>query len=358
MTTGTAPALGYYWGDDDYGLERASDRVAARMEATAGSPVERWRIRGEARSATEAAERIAVIAERVGTAPFFGGGTLVVISDPGDLARWKKESPSIADVIGLVAPGNGLAFIETLDSFGKRSAALEGLAETVRREGGEVREVRAPREGQMVRWIEDRAKERTVRLGRGAAQELAMRVGAFVREGDIDRRRQGRLAVSELDKLALYRPDGEITAEDVRALVPEAIPGSIWALLDAISLRQAGEAVGLAERLVEATPAPVMLTVIHRRIRELIQVADVLASGASPAELMKALKLKEYPARKLMAHSAHWTANDLDAALEGLLELDVAIKGSEGQVVSEGQIRLALTLWMADHVARKGTERR
>ena len=53
----------------------------------------------------------------------------------------------------------------------------------------------------MVRWIEERAGERGVRLERGAAQELATRVGAFVREGDVDRRRQGRLAVSELDKL-------------------------------------------------------------------------------------------------------------------------------------------------------------
>ena len=358
MNPGAPPALGYYWGDDDYGLERAADRVAARIGGASGEPVERWRIRGDARTAVDAAERIAQIAERVGTAPFFGGGTLVVVSDPGGLARWKKETPTIADVIGVVATGNGLAFIETLDSFGRRSAAGEALAQAVASAGGEVREIRAPRQGQMVRWIEERATERHIGLGRGAAQELATRVGAFVREGDIDRRRQGRLAVSELEKLAIYRPGADVTADDVRALVAEAIPGSIWALLDAIAVRNTAAAVELIERLVDVTPAPVILTVVHRRVRELIQVADLAAAGTRPAEIMRTLKMKEYPATKLLDQARHWRPAELEAALEDLLELDVTIKGLDGQAATDGQVRLALTLWIAEHVGQAQPVRR
>ena len=354
MTGLVGPNLGYFWGDDDYALEQATDRLAARMAAEDGEPVERWRVRGDARTAVDAAERIAQIAERLGTAPFFGGGTLVVVAEPGGLARWKKERPTITDVIGAVAPGNGLAFVETLDSFGRRSATLEALGQAVAQAGGELREIRAPKEGQMVRWIEARAAEREMRLGRGAAQELATRVGAFVREGDIDRRRQGRLAASELDKLALYRRDAEITADDVRALVPEVIPGSVWALLAAIALRQAAQAVDLVERLVSSTPAPVLLAVIHRRVRKLIQAADLVASGASPAELMRTMKIKSsFPAQKLATHAHNWGPDELDAALDGLLDLDVTIKGLDGQVATEAQVRLAMTVWIADHVARR-----
>ena len=40
-------------------------------------------------------------------------------------------------------------------------------------------------------------------LGRGASEELATRVGGFVREGDVERQHQGRIAVMELEKLAL-----------------------------------------------------------------------------------------------------------------------------------------------------------
>src|SRR5205807_9652714 len=153
------PVLGYYWGDDDYGLERAAEKLAERMEREAGAPVERWRVRGDATTTAD-------VAERVGTAPFFGGGTLVVVSGPAALARSKSERPTLLDVVASLAPGNGLAFIETVDSFGRRSVAGADLAQAVAAAGGEVREVRAPREGQMVRWIEQRAAERGIRFGR------------------------------------------------------------------------------------------------------------------------------------------------------------------------------------------------
>jgi DNA polymerase III delta subunit len=343
--TDQAPALGYYWGDDDYALDRAVDRLAQRMAVAADAPIERWRTRGD--ETTNAA-----LLERVGTSPFFGGGTLVVVSAPAGLARAKSERPSLLDVLASVAPGNGLAFLDPVDAFGKRSAAGEALGEAVRTAGGEAREFKSPKEGQMVRWIEEQATERGVRMDRGAAQELATRIGAFVREGDVDRRRQGRLAASELDKLALFRPEGAVTADDIRQLVPEAIPGSMWALLDAIATRQAPEAIGLLERLVESTPPPVLLTSVHRRIRELIMAGDLVASGATPPEIVRTLKMKPYPAEKLEKQSRNWTAGELEAALDGLVELDAAIKGSDGAVATDGQVRLAWAVWIADFVRR------
>jgi DNA polymerase III delta subunit len=262
-----APALGYYWGDDEFALESAAERLASRMEQGAGSPVERWRRRGDATTSGE-------LLERVGTAPFFGGGTLVIVSGPAGLARAASDRASLLEVVASVAPGNGLAFLDAIDGQGRR-AAIEPLVRAVTAAGGETREFKSPREDQMARWIEERAGERAVQLGRGAARELASRIGAYVRENDVDRRLQGRLAVSELDKLALYRPGAEISIEDIRRLVPEAVPGSIWALQDAIATRNAAEATRLVERLIEATPAPVLLTVIHRRIRELIVAGDL-----------------------------------------------------------------------------------
>jgi DNA polymerase III delta subunit len=353
MTGDAAAAIGYYWGDDEFALERAAERLGRRMEAAAGAPIDRWSMRGDARSAEDAAQRIAAIGERVGTATFFGGGTLAIVTSPAGLARAKSELPALMALVESVAPGNGLAFLEPLDGFGRQSATGVALAKVVAAAGGEARAFEAPKEGQMVRWIEERATERGVRLGAGAAKELATRIGAFVREKDVDRRLQGRLAASEIDKLALFRATAEVTSDDVRALVPEAIPGSIWALLDAIAERRTPDAVGLMERLVDSTPAPVLLSVIHRRIRELIQVGDLVGSGASPADIVRAVKVKPYPAEKLSRQTRTWSLDELESALDGLLELDVAIKGSDGTTVSEGQVRLQMTLWLAEHVARK-----
>jgi DNA polymerase-3 subunit delta len=338
------PALGYYWGDDGYGIDRAADALGERIAAATGAPLERWRILA---SATDAA----VIAARVATAPLFGGGTLAVVVEPGPLVRSREAREALVAVLGQVAPGNALAFLDPTDGSAKKTAALTALREAVAAAGGEVRELKAPRQGQMARWIEDRARERGVRLGRGSAQELAERVGAFVREGDIDRRRMGQLAVSELEKLALYRADGEVSPDHVRELVAEAVPASTWAFLDAVGLRRSGEAARLLDRLLGSTPEPVLIAQLHRRIRELIEIADRLDAGESLQAIARAMKLKGFRAEVLEKQAAAWSLPELDAALDGLADLDARVKGAD--YATEAQRRLAFVLWVRDRVARR-----
>ena len=336
-------SLGYFWGDDEYGLEEAAAALGRRAAGPGGEPLLPWRTTG-------AGTRAAEIAERVATATLFGGGTLVIVEDPGPLVRAKAERDALLAAMSIVAPGNALAFVEPVDGGARRAKSLEDLAVAVGAAGGEVRQVVAPREGGMARWIEDRATERGVHLERGAAEALARKVGAFVREGDVDRRRQGRLAVAELEKLAVYRLDAPVRPEDVDALVADAIPGSTWAFLDAVGARKAREAVDLLDRLLETTPEPVLVAVLHRRVRELLLVADHRERGDTIQVTARALKLKEYPARKLWEQGMAWRPGELGAALEGLLELDATLKGDGGSDVRRR--RLAFSLWIAERVAR------
>jgi DNA polymerase-3 subunit delta len=174
-------------------------------------------------------------------------------------------------------------------------------------------------------------------------------VGAFVREGDVDRRRQGELAVSELEKLAIYRLDEQIGPEDVKALVADAVPGSTWAFLDAVGMRRAAEAAELAERL-DDIPGPVLIVHLHRRLRELIQVLDLLNAGTPAAALVRELKLHPFVAGKLAEQARTWTMPELEAALTDLLELDAALKGRDG---GESRRRAAISLWIAERVRRQ-----
>ncbi|MFH1475364.1 MAG: DNA polymerase III subunit delta [Chloroflexota bacterium] len=339
----TSTTLGYFWGDDEYGLEAAAVALGSRATEIGGEPPVAWRTTG-------ANTRAAEIAERVATATLFGGGTLVIVEDPGPLVRAKAERDALLEAIAALAPGNALAFVEPIDGTARRPKSLEDLAAAVAGAGGEVRQVVAPREGGMARWIEERATERGVRLERGAAEALARKVGAFVREGDVDRRRQGRLAVAELEKLAVYRLDGPVRPEDVDALVADAVPGSTWAFLDAVGTRRVREAADLLERLLETTPEPVLVAVLHRRIRELLLVADHRERGETIQATARALKLKEYPARKLWEQGHGWRQDELIGALEGLLELDATLKGERAS--DARRRRLAFSLWLAERVAR------
>jgi DNA polymerase III delta subunit len=402
--------LGYYWGEDAWSASRGPLALAKRL-AGDGEPLDLVRLTGSSTSADE-------IQIYVATAPMFGGGTLVVVHEPGRLLaprpvaqpespddaeaeegassgakpkpRRKAETPKpsgkpkapgsdaesdsdgepdigsplpedapdanaalarMIEVLGQVAPGNGLAFVESIDGSTRAPVTLSKLRAAVAAAGGEVREFKAPRSGEMSRWIGERAAELGIRISPEARDVLAKRVGANVRENDVDRRRQGELVMSELAKLAVYRLDGTIGPEDVTVLVAETVPPSVWAFTDAVGMRLADRASQLADDLADK-PAPIIITILHRRIRELLQIGDMLAGGASPAMIVEALKLNPYRAEKLAEQARCWALPELDAALAGLLELDATFKAREGG--SEARKSAALTLWIAEKVRRRG----
>jgi DNA polymerase III delta subunit len=343
---GSAP-LAYFWGDDAYGLEAAVE--AFRRDETRfpeGAP-DRWR----PEERPESGRLLGEIRERLGTGTMFGAGSLAIVSGAGALVRSSAGKEELAAILATVAPGNGLAIVEETES-GAREAPSKTIAEAIRGAGGVVAEHKAPREGALAAWIESRARERQIRLGNGAARELATRVGGFVREGDVERQHQGRIAVMELEKLALrHADDGPISSDDVRELVSEAVPGSIWAFVDAVGMRQRARALELLERLIEDKPAPVLLAVLHRRIRELIEVQDRLERGESPGSLVRSMRLVPFRAETLARQAKGWSGPELDGALQGLVELDAQVKGVGGRRSSDARDRLAFDLWITDRVA-------
>jgi DNA polymerase III subunit delta len=339
-----APIIAYYRGGDGFALDRAILAVARRLEQETGASPERWRVNGVETSPAQ-------IAERVGTAPMFGGGCVAVVTDPGPLLRAKESREALERALGVVAPGNALVFIEQGDAGTKRAAMLQGLESAVLKAGGQARAFAAPRAGELAGWLRNLATERGAKLERDAAEELARRVGGFVGEGDVDRQRQGSLAAGELDKLVIYRQAAPITIEDVRALVPEVIPNSIWAMTDAVADRRVDIAGPLLDRILETEPLPVVIVVLHRRLRELLIAADHVAAGTRPPDIVKAIGGHPFRAQKLVEQARRWSLPELDAALEGLLELDAMIKGAVDSASTERQVRLAFTLWVRDRIA-------
>ena len=388
-TAGPTSPLAYFWGDDADGLRRAVDDLARDLGGPDGPPLEIWRADTAASTALfrdqvesvdaasaestgyatdeggappqPAASRrnargqlLDAIELRVGTAPLFGGGVLVVVQEPAELVRAAADRARVERLLGTVATGNGLAFTELSgsDAAGLPTAALR---DAVAAAGGTVRRLQAPRAGQLPAWIERRAGELGVRLDRGAAALLAERLGGLLREGDIDRRRQTELADAELRKLALYRPDGPVTRDDVSALVAPALPASTWGFLDAVAERRVRDASAMALRLeAEETALPIIVTQLHHRLRQLLEVNEARAGGATPAQLVRTMHLKPFRAEKLWDQAGRWSARELGDALVGLLEVDLAAKRLAWEAdATPLPERLALDLWLVEHVARR-----
>jgi DNA polymerase-3 subunit delta len=363
-----ARPLAYYHGEDAWGIERAVARLAVALGGD-GERLEVWHTSGEESAAAALApsttttenrrtRTLDAIEQRVTTAPFFGGGTLVWVRQPHGLLRDKASKQRLLGLIDLLAPGNALVFTELTDSTARTTGkATDPLRQAVEGAGGETREFPPLTRDRMERWLDERARELEVQLGAGAARLLAERVGAYVREGDVDRRGQTQLANAELEKLALYRPNGSISRDDVAELVAEAVPGSAWAFLDAIGARRAGPAAELATRLLDAaTPLPVLVAQIHRRLRELLQVREHLAAGTRPNALPRAMGLKPFRAEKLAEQAAAWSLGDLERAVSGLLEVDLASKGigldGTQRPISDERSALGLEVWLAECVRR------
>jgi DNA polymerase III subunit delta len=344
----TSVPIAFYWGDDDLAAGRAVERLGAAVAETAGGPLERLDVRGDR---NQAAQLIGQLNERLATQSMFGGGTLAVVANVGALTVKSEDRDALIGLLGLIAPGNALAIVEST-ATGAREPGQKRLVEAIRAAGGEIRAFRAPKAGELAGWIESEGRERGLQLAPGAARELAARVGGFVTDNDADRRNQTRMAAQELDKLSLFRGTEPVSADDVRALVSEAVPGSVWALTDAVGLRDVGRAATLLERLAPSTPEPVLLAVLHRRIRELVEIADHLASGAREDTLPRLLGLHPFRVQQLAVQARRWSGRELQDALEGLLELDATVKGAPGTAGGEAQRRLGFTLWLADHVAR------
>jgi DNA polymerase III delta subunit len=355
------PGLAYLWGEDSYGLERAAKDYRAELEAAGGQALDVWRTNGDdddpASTAGDGPSRrrtrlLDEVEQRLTTASLFGAGTLVVVRQPGSLLRETVARDRLVGILAAVAPGNALCFLDLVGSGSRGPAGGGALRDAVAAAGGRVAEYPALSRERMEGWLLSRARELGVELGPGAARLLTERVGAYVREGDVDRRGQSELANAELEKLALYRPAGTIAREDVAELVSEAIPGSTWAMLDAVAARRAREAAALLERLLaQQTPLPVLIAQLHRRLRELVIVREHLDSGTRPPDLVRALKVQPFRAQKLAEQARAWQPAELEAALHGLLDLDLLSKGiapdGSPRSLSEDRSRLALIAWVA-----------
>jgi len=342
-----APLL-YVWGDDDLVADRLVRRFGTALEADLGSPLERWEVRADQANAAVLAGQLM---ERLATGTLFGGGTLAVVANPGPLVRRNADRDRIVAALGSIASGNAVVFVEA-SRGGAKGPGPRRLADAVTAAGGRVVPASAPRPSALGAWIESEARDRGLPMGPGAARELGERLGSRIADGDVDRRYVSRIASMELDKLALRHlgDGGPVTVEDVRALVAESVPGSVWALTDAVGERRPDAALAALERLLDATPEPVLLAVLHRRVVELLELGDRLEAGATlPAAAREMGITSEFRAKTLAGQARRWSTSELANALEGLVDLDARVKGAPGWSTDTAQRRLAFSLWVREY---------
>ncbi|MDQ3662386.1 MAG: DNA polymerase III subunit delta [Actinomycetota bacterium] len=240
------------------------------------------------------------------TPSLFGGRRLIVVHDAERLL--KAQNQALEGYLRAPSQGSALVLLST------RSTSL---AEAVRA-CGVVIALEPPRGRDLVGWVRERSRARSLRIDDRAVQTLIDGLGTDLRELD-----------SALEQLATRHEAGAvISAEQVRSTFGRHAEERVWALTDAVSERKPAESLIALRRLLEQGDDPVfVLGALAAQVRRLL-VAKRHADGG-PQAVASALGLRGYPAQKLHKQAGIYREEELTSALQILAATDLDLKTGE-----------------------------
>jgi DNA polymerase III subunit delta len=236
------------------------------------------------------------------------GGRLVVVHG---VERWRKaDVDAIAAYLKQPAPGAVLALVaeEAL-----KSSALVSLCE----KHGQVLQYDVPRPANLHSWVRAEFERLGAKVDADAARALVEICGDDV------------VALSsEVDKIVAWAAGDAVSRRDVEELAAGGREAAAWALTDAWGARDLPRLLAACELALERKEPFVLAVGLASHVGR-VRAAQALAEeGLRSKEIAARLKMKEFPARKAVAHSENYSAEELDRALVLLADLDAALKGA------------------------------
>lgn len=252
----------------------------------------------------------------------FGDGTFVLVRN---LDAWNAaQKAKIVDYLANPSPDTDLVLL------GKKLGAREKLLAAVKK-SGEVHDFEPPTGKALVKWAVGRAKQQGLTLPEDVAQSLTERCSG-------DKVRLTR----EIEKLALYVGEDAAKLEDVEVLCPPDVQSNIFTFVDSLAVGDRGRALGLLEALISTGEPPLRVTFMVRRQFDLVARARSLSErGTPPREIASQLKVPPFVVRKLEEQGSKLSDEDLDLALELILELERGLKGGSN-LEDELQVELSV----------------
>lgn len=137
----------------------------------------------------------------------------------------------------------------------------------------------------------------------------------------------------EIEKLCLYtgKSTAAITQEHVQALISKTSQITIFSLVDAFAERRGSAAIQYCRDLLKMGEAEVLIVyMLARQFRLMLETKLLLEKGYTTGQLPQVLQTQAYAVHKAVKQGQRFSVAQLLAALEKLLELDVAIKTGQG----------------------------
>jgi DNA polymerase-3 subunit delta len=183
-------------------------------------------------------------------------------------------------------------------------------------EGAIIVDCPLPSEREMPGWVLNKTTEMGGRITPQAAVTLAEYIGNNTQRG-----------TQEIIKLLTYANfERPVDADDVRRLTSQDHQTDVFALVDAIGLREGEKALDMAHLLLEEMDFIPLFGMIIRQFRLLIQAREILDAGGDENDLKTHLHLHPYVAKKILIQAKKFSLTALESIYHQLLEIDIGEK--------------------------------
>lgn len=196
--------------------------------------------------------------------------------------------------------------------------APKGLAEAVEAAGGEVRRYQAPRARDLPGRLVSEAERRKFALQPDAARLLVERLGESTTR-----------LLNELDRLALWAGEGgNVSADDLDAMIADTSEEVVWALSDALVDRDRATSAAAAARLMaQGESVTPLVYQAAKRLREARLALAGLEAGRSAKDLEGSLPMHPYAAKMLLQRVRNTNGSALRAATCAVADLEWWTRG-------------------------------
>ena len=298
-------------GTDEAKIGAAVSRLRARAEREGGAgALESFTAETGSRTGPDSDALVAAVAMMSLTTE-----RRYLLADGVECWTAKRAAPVIDAIAGLP---EDLTLVLVARESPPKVRAPKGLAEAVKKAGGEVLAYDAPKARDVAAWLVAEAKRRNLELDRDAAALLLERLGA----GTV------RLT-NELDRLALWAgQDGHVTRADLESMVADTSEEVAWALSDALVDCEPASALRAAERLADQGESVTGLVYqAAKRLREAHLALEAMESGRSAKDVEKGLPMHPYAAKMLIRRLRDASLEDLRSGTCAIADLEWWTRG-------------------------------
>ncbi|AHM56743.1 DNA-directed DNA polymerase III delta subunit [Peptoclostridium acidaminophilum DSM 3953] len=133
---------------------------------------------------------------------------------------------------------------------------------------------------------------------------------------------------NEMMKICSYiSPGNEVTKASIEKLAAVSLENDIFKLIDCIGKKQAAEAIKIFDEMtVQGTSAMMVLSMIARQLRLMLQTRELKEAGYSPKQIAQKLEIHPFVAGKALSEGTAFSGNQVSRAIDECAQTDLNIK--------------------------------